>query len=146
MKSEAEIVTDDEWLLRRVHKDRFRSEKVPILSPRAFEPRVKGRDPDDDGISLYREACLSSPEDVLATVAAEKRPDFGVVRLPVLAFRQMNLDIVPAPDDRIPGHVVIPALNSRDFAAAKSAYTPLLLDLATLASEDANIVVSPRLA
>jgi len=144
MKSEADPITDDEWLLRRVHKDRFRSEKVPIISPSAFEPRIKGRDPDDDGISLYREACLSSPEEILATVAEDKRHNFGIVRVPVKLLRELDLSIESRPDDRIPGHVVIPALNAGDYAASKSSYTPTLLDLARLASQDENIVLAPH--
>lgn len=58
MKSEDAPITDDEFLLRRVRCEKFRSNEVPRISPNAFEPRISGRDPDIDGISLYREACL----------------------------------------------------------------------------------------
>jgi hypothetical protein len=61
MKSEHDPITDEEWLLRRVRKEQFRTEKTPIISPNAFEPRIKGQDPDTDGISLYRAQCLSDP-------------------------------------------------------------------------------------
>ena len=144
MKSEADPITEDEWLLRRVYKDRFRSEKVPVISPSAFEPRIKSREPDDDGISLYREACLFSPEDVLTNVADHKRDSFGIVRLPVRAFYDLGLTIESKPDDRIPGHVVIPGLSASAFAASKQSLTPILLGLARLASEEENIVRDPR--
>jgi hypothetical protein len=144
MKSEADPITEDEWLLRRVHKDRFRSDKVPVISPSAFEPRIKGREPDEDGISLYREACLSSPEDALAAVAEGKRDSFGIVRLPVRALRNLDLTIESKPDDRILGHVVIPELRASAFAASKQSFTPILLDLARIASEEENVVRDPR--
>lgn len=55
MKSEDDPITDDEWLLRRVRVEKFRTNKLPVVSPNAFEPRIRGRDPDGDGISLHRE-------------------------------------------------------------------------------------------
>jgi hypothetical protein len=59
MKHEFDPVTDDEWLLRRVHRQYFRNDPNLLISPSAFEPRVKGREPDVDGISLFRLACLA---------------------------------------------------------------------------------------
>lgn len=143
MKNESDPITDDEWLLRRVHKSRFKTERTPIISPSAFEPRIEGRDPDVDGISLYREACVASPEDILATVPEDKRPDQGIVRISVAALRQLNFAVHSNPDARIPGHVVIPELNSENFSTAKASYTPALLDLAAIASQDENIVRRP---
>jgi hypothetical protein len=55
-KHESEPIGDDEWLLRRVRRERFRPLQIPLIAPAAFEPRIKGRDPDVDGISLFREA------------------------------------------------------------------------------------------
>jgi hypothetical protein len=79
MKDEGEPITDDEFLLRRVHRDRF----YPVLSPNVFEPRIRGQDIDTDGISLYREACLADPDDILAAIPADKRQNTGLVRVPV---------------------------------------------------------------
>src|SRR5689334_1348658 len=73
MKSEGDPITDDEWLLRRVRIEKFRTDRVPIISPNAFEPRVRGCDVDMDGISLYRAACIADPSEVLATVAPERQ-------------------------------------------------------------------------
>ena len=58
LKDENDPITPDEWFLRRVHCDKFRTDKTPLISPNAFEPRIKGRDPDKDGISLFRCAVL----------------------------------------------------------------------------------------
>ena len=58
MKAETDPITADEWLLRLVWEDRFTA-KVPIISPRTFEPRT-GKHPDADGLSLFREACVAS--------------------------------------------------------------------------------------
>lgn len=144
MKTEAEPISDDEWLLRRVHKMRFRTEKVPLISPTAFEPRLKGRDPDTDGISLYRAECLESVEESLETIDADKRGEHGIVRVQVKTLRAMGLDVSPIPDSRVKGHVVIPGLNSTDYAAAKAKFTPTLLSLAKAASDEENIVLRPR--
>ena len=81
MKSESDPITDEEFLLRRVRIERFRYDRTPLVSPNAFEPRIVGRDPDTTGISLYREACLADPCDILATVPEEKRADYGIVRV-----------------------------------------------------------------
>jgi hypothetical protein len=146
MKPETDPIADDEWLLRRVRVERFRTDKTPIISPNAFEPRLPGpkvRDPDTEGISLYRQACLASPEDVLGTVAEDKRHGYGIVRIPVSLLRTLNLTIVIRQDSRILGHVVIPELNATAYAADKAPFTPTLLRLAEAASEDANIVRRP---
>lgn len=143
MKTEADPITEDEWLLRRVHKTKFRTTKAPIISPSAFEPRVKGNDPDWDGISLYRAACLNIPNEILATVAPEKLPEIGVVRIQVKDLRDLGLTVEPKPDPHVKGHVVIPEFNARDFAGDKSRFTPSMLALATLASDDSNILIWP---
>jgi hypothetical protein len=91
MKPEGDPIADDEWLLRRVWWERFRSNNTPIISPNAFEPRTGGREPDLDGISLYRAACVSDPNEVLATVAADKRPKYAIVRIPVSLVRSLGL-------------------------------------------------------
>ncbi|MFO0810091.1 MAG: hypothetical protein U0746_15835 [Gemmataceae bacterium] len=142
MKAETDPITEDEWLLRRVHKDRFPNDKIPPVSPSAFEPRVKGRDLDVDGISLYREACLADATDILATVDQAKRHEQGIVRLPVRALLPLGLSVEIKPDARIKGHVVIPQLNAADYAANKAAFTPTKLALAEIAGE--NIVLKPR--
>lgn len=139
MKSEDEPITDDEWLLRRVWHERF----VPVLSPNAFEPRLKGRDRDTDGISLHRQACLPDPSAVLVTVAPEKRHLHGIVRIPMSLLRSLGLSVVSKPEEQIKGHVVIPELNADDYESDKARFTPIKLRLATEASKDENILRRP---
>lgn len=143
MKAETDPITDDEWLLRRVRVEKFRTDKVPVISPNAFEPRIKGRDPDTDGISLYRAACLADPSEVLVTIFPERRHEYGIVRISVSLLRSLQLSVESKPDERIKGHVVIPELNSADYESDKSRFTPIKERLATMASEDENLVMQP---
>jgi hypothetical protein len=143
MKSEGDPITEDEWLLRRVRIEQFRTDKSPIISPNAFEPRVKGRDPDTDGISLYRAACLSDPSEVLETVSPARRHEYGIVRVPVSFIKSLGLSVHPKPDNRIKGHVVIPELNSPAYEAAKASFTPKKEKLAVEASKVENILRQP---
>jgi hypothetical protein len=143
MKAETDPIADDEWLLRRVRIERFRTDKTPIISPNAFEPRVKGRDIDHDGISLYREACLSAPADILATVAEDRRHEYGVVRVPVALLKTLDLTVQIRVDPRVRGHVVIPQLNAAAYDANKAQFTPIKERLASEASKEENILLVP---
>lgn len=143
MKAETDPISEDEWLLRRVRVEKFRTDKLPIISPNAFEPRIKGRDPDTDGISLYRAACLADPSEVLATIVPERRHEYGIVRIPVSLLRSLHLSVQSRPDDRIRGHVVVPELNSVDYESDKSRFTSIKERLAVMASADENIVKQP---
>jgi hypothetical protein len=145
MKSEDDPSTEDELLLRRVHKDRFPSEKCPFLSPNAFEPRTKGNDVDSDGISLYRAECLT-PDDILSAISEDKRPHTGLVRVSVEFLRSLGLTVVPCPDQDIKGHVVIPELNSEAYKADKAKFTTIKEKLAKTAGTEENIVRRARSA
>jgi hypothetical protein len=145
MKSEADPIAEEEWLLRRVHRTRFRTDKVPVLSPNAFEPRgVNARDPDTDGISLYREACLTDPTEVLATMDLERRHEQGIVRISVRLLKSLGLSVQSKPDEKVRGHVVNPELNAVDYSANKAGFTAIKKALATEASKDENIVKNPE--
>lgn len=145
MKSEDDPITDDEWLLRRVRVEMFRTGKLPVISPNAFEPRIKGRDPDTDGISLYRAACLADPSEALATIPSERLHEYGVVRIHISFLKSLNLTVLSKPDQRVKGHVVIPQLNSGDYESDKARFTPIKVQLATEASKDENILRHPQL-
>ena len=119
-KRESDPISEDELLVRRVRGERFRSEKVPFVSPSAFEPRTSGDFPDVDGISLYRLDCLESVLDALRTISDDmKRQQTGVVSIQVLevrSIRSMQLTVAESYEDelkpdRIAGHVVIPVEN-----------------------------------
>lgn len=71
VKQESDPITPDEWLIRRVHLDQFRTGKDPYVSPKAFRPRVNGDQPDTDGISLFRLTCLRDEHDILEMIADE---------------------------------------------------------------------------
>ncbi len=139
MKDQSEPITEDEWLIRLVFHNRV-TDRVPIISPRSFEPR-DGRNPDTDGISLYRKDCLSDPAEVLLVLAEEKRPLHALVMVPVYLMTSLGLRVVSAPDV-VPGHVVIPELNIADYKQNKSKFTVPMLRLAEMASE--NIVRRPQ--
>ncbi|MFZ4083400.1 MAG: hypothetical protein ACOYKN_19385 [Pirellula sp.] len=68
-KRESDPICDDELLVRRVRVERFKSARIPIVSPSAFEPRTKGDSQDVDGISLYRLDCFESVLDALRTIS-----------------------------------------------------------------------------
>ena len=73
----------------------------------------------------------------------EKRGEIGIVRVPVALLTTLGLtaksDVIPG----IPGHVVIPELNARDYEADKARFTPIKLRLATEVSNESNIVRRP---
>lgn len=143
MKAETDPITDDEWLLRRVRVEKFRSNKTPIISPNAFEPRIEGRDPDTNGISLFREACLNDPLDILATVPIENRDSNSIVRIPVSLLHELGLTVEISLDSRVVGHVVIPEMNSVAYSGNQGSFTATKLALAEKASENGNIVRKP---
>lgn len=90
MKAETDPITEDEWLLRRVHFDQFEVNGNGILK-NAFRPRISGRDPDTNGISLFREACLSHPGEILSHLPEERRGLSGIVRIPFSLINGMGL-------------------------------------------------------
>ncbi|MDW8224283.1 MAG: hypothetical protein RMJ82_15180, partial [Gemmatales bacterium] len=135
MKHEQEPISRDEWLLRRVHVQYFRPGRFTVISPNAFEPRLRGRAPDTNGISLFRAACLPSPEELLNAITPDKRKDYGVVRISVEFIKSLGLSVVSLPVPDLPGHVVIPELNASAYAADKSRFTPMKMRLAEAASQ-----------
>lgn len=122
-------------LIRLVFRDRF-TDRAPTISPNAFEPRVKGHHPDTDGISLFRLACVSAPEDVLVVIAADKREVTGLVLLLYSRLLELGLSVTPKPIDTVPGHVVVPELNSIDYERDKAKFTAVKLALAEVASQN----------
>jgi hypothetical protein len=134
MKPETDPIAQDEWLIRLVFRDRFTA-RVPIVAASTFEPRVKGRVPDTNGLSLFRKSCLSDPADALLAVPEDKRPLYGIVEVPISLLGELGLTATPDPIAEAPGHVVIPELNSNDCGAAPAKFTATKLRLAEVASE-----------
>jgi hypothetical protein len=133
MKADADPITEDEWLLRLIWKDRV-TQRVPVISPNAFEPR----DNETGGISFYRLACLNDPADALLPIHETKRDSYAIVKVPVSLMTEFTLHVRSDPRQDVPGHVVVPELNSTDYKANKSKFATIKLRLAEMAS--ANIV------
>ena len=142
MKPENDPITDDEWILRRVHKVDFPTPSIPGVAPKAFRPRTKG-DIDTDGISVYRASCVADPVEILAAVPSDKLHEQGIVRLSVTFLNTLGLTVVPAPEPPIPGHVVIPELNADAYTTDKKRILAIMEKLATEASKDENMVKRP---
>lgn len=140
MKDQNDPITEDEWLLRLVWEDRF-VKRDPPISLNAFEPR-DGRHPDTEGISLFREACVENPEDILAVVAADKRHRYGIVKIPVSMLAGQDLTVRPDNIEEVPGHVVMPELNLVAYSANPNDFLTKKQALARISSE--NIVLRPR--
>lgn len=136
MKSETDPITDDEFLIRLVWGDRV-TDRVPTISPNAFEPRKS----ELDGISFFRQSCLGDPIDALIPIAEEKRSRYAIVQIPVSLLTLLGLTVRPAPISAVTGHVVVPEINNDAYQADKDRFTPIKLRLAEAAS--ANILRRP---
>lgn len=101
----AEPVADDELLYRRVPAVRHWY-SAGKLSPQAFHP---DKERDGDGISLWRAKHKTIGE------AAMGRPGklYYVAVLRAADLRRHGIEIAPSVEHGVPGHVSIPALNSR---------------------------------
>ncbi|MCE9531318.1 MAG: hypothetical protein K8T89_09385 [Planctomycetes bacterium] len=128
MKSETDPITEDEWLIRLAWEDKIKNH---LVSANLFEPR-EGRNPDTDGISLYRKDCLADPFEALRAISEDKRDRYGIVLIPVHLIYSLGLTIRIKPD-MVPGHVVIPELNIADYKANKVKFTPIKAELAEVA-------------
>jgi len=139
-KAETDPITDDEFLLRRIRRERLRPDQTPIISFKAFEPRTKGREPDVDGISMFRLACLANPGAIVGDAT-----DNGVVQIPASELRRLGLTINSSPVPSIPGHVVIRELNAAEWLNSKNRLKMIAEELAVVASQPSNILIWPTL-
>ncbi len=132
MSDECDPVTTDEHVLRQIHTTRYDpSLPVPVIRT-AFEPNKNDR----TGISVFRERFTTAAE--LATYGSQPGC-YYVARLSVRDMRPLGLTVIPAPvKGGLPGHAVIPELNS---STDKRRSKELQRDLAKLASLD--IVCEP---
>ena len=108
MKSENEPVTLDEFVLRLIWRDYYKEGEPPRISPRAFLPKPN----EADGISVFRAACLRNVDEVLTVVALAKRDLYAIVSLSVADLTSLGLSVLIAPITTLPGHAVLPELNS----------------------------------
>jgi hypothetical protein len=92
-------------------------------------------------VSLFREACVNHPADILAVIAPDKQDRYGIVKIPVSMLAGLELTVRSSQIPEVPGHVVLPELNSVAYKANAAAFTPIKVALAETAS--ANIVRRP---
>lgn len=153
MKSELEAIAPDEWLLRRVHGQWFPKKEGASFSESAFAPRDPTKNnPDHNGISLHRLECVATPTDVLCLIEAAKRKAFGIVRIRVREFLDAGYSVEPDPDDhpvldrRVPGHVVIPGINTKAYWGPDDIDTELVQfvsEINSMAKDPSRILVWP---
>jgi hypothetical protein len=107
MKDEASPITPDEWMLRLIWIDFYKPELAISIRDRAFTPRAN----ESEGISMFRLACVNSPEDVLAVIAPEKREKYILASLSVAEIIGLGLTVQPSKITGVAGHIVIPELS-----------------------------------
>lgn len=147
MKTESDEIQDEEWLLRRVSDLRFHTDRIPIVSDSAFEPRLpkNSRDPDLTGISLYRRACLESAKDILKS---DQIQNHAVVGIKVSELKSLDLSVINDPEpaeteNRVKGYVVIPELACGNYLEKKAELRLKIHKLAEICSADDHIFWNP---
>jgi hypothetical protein len=127
MEVEQDPIDENEYVLRRIHKNNCDT-RLPIpIQEVAFKPTES----DVDGISVYREKYVSPAE----VAAGGRTPEvYYVARLAVRALNALNLTVVPTPGDQ-KGHAVIPELNRSFYESEKQRSKKLQFQLAQLASQ-----------
>ena len=138
MKDESEPITHDEMLVRLVWEAHYKCELDDPVRQAAFDPKES----ETDGISVFRAACLNKPEDALAVMAEEKRDRYAIVLIPVSELSSVGLTVETAKIEGVPGHAVLPELNSLNFKQDKPHWREVEKKLAMLASQ--NIVKRPK--
>ena len=138
MTPDFEPVAPDEFLIRCVWHDYYDpAVPVPVLA-RAFLPRKD----ETDGISVFRLACVSTAEDVLAVFAADKRDGYALALLPFAVLIGMGLTVTPASISTVAGHAVIQEMNVDRCKADKKWCDGIRQQLAVLASM--NVIRLPN--
>jgi hypothetical protein len=129
MKDESEPVTPDEFVVRLIWTFNFKVEAAQPIRREAFEPKSH----ETDGVSVFRAACLNDPEQALDVMAADKRDGYAIALLPVSEILKLELTVVPAKIDAVPGHSVLPELNILDWKADKARWRVIQTRLAEIA-------------
>ncbi len=130
MSEEHEPVTEEEAILRRIHKRYYNPQEIIAVQPEAFRPTER----DEDGLSVFRERFVSAAE-VITAIAEEKRRLYYVARLAVRDLRGLNLTVLPAVQTGLPGHAIIPELNWTSYQKNRLRVKEWQTKLAELASQ-----------
>jgi hypothetical protein len=129
-------VSDEEFVLRRIHKNHVDPGPPLTVGLAAFRPTLE----DTAGLSVYR-AEYVSPADVDA--GGRKPGEYYVARLSVHQLRHLSLSVIE--DEQLEGpvgHALIPELRLSAYQQDKQKSRELQLRLAELAMRD--IVLVPR--
>ena len=137
MKSEADPITDDEYVLRLIWHEYLTPGPPLKISDSAFTPKKH----EPGGVSLYRASCLTDAVETLLVIAAEKRSRYGIASLLVADLRHLGLTLVPHKNAVVAGHVMLNELTRAAWEADKARWLPVLSSLAKLAR--AKIVLWP---
>jgi hypothetical protein len=130
-RDECATVLDDEWVLRRVHKNHFKPQKPTPIERVAFQPS----DEDVEGLSVFR-AAFVTPSQIVA--ASRGGNNYYVAKLAVSDLVKFSPPLTVKPDsdaDQPPGHAVVPELNATRLKSDKYPSKELQRDLAKLASK-----------
>jgi hypothetical protein len=135
MSQQSLCLADEEFVLRRIHKNHVDPGPPPLLGFTGFRPTPE----DTAGLSVYREKQISP---ALVAASGRKPGEYYVVRLSVRSLRQLGLTVVAAEQTEGPaGHALIPELNLAACRQEKARLRELQVRLTELASQ--NIVHFP---
>ncbi len=131
MKKQDEPVEDDECVLRLIWWSFlvYDDKGLARIAPAAFKPKKN----EIEGISVFREACLDSPDQVLEVISPEKRSLYAIARLKVADLLALGLSVKPDPIQRVSGHAVIPELSISIQMDETGKWTDMQKRLAVLA-------------
>ena len=138
-RTEYDAITDDEFILRRIHKNNyFPSKPIPVVRT-AFEPKAE----DHDGGSFNREEFVSAEE---LAYKGRKPGEYYIARFSIATLRSeewlLTIEPLPENDSEEPrGHCVIRELSIERHEADEERSVRLQRRLAELAST--NIVYIP---
>lgn len=144
MVGQADPVSPDEWLLRRVPYSKQNniinlSDPQPI-DRQAFRPSSN----DHDGLSIFRELFVTA-EQIADDYRQRKGKECYVVRIKArtLLDQPIGANLAPAPINDLPGHTLVPELNLNFQKSDKKSCKAMQYSIAkTLKEED--IVHWPR--
>jgi hypothetical protein len=135
MSQVSPCLADEEFVLRRIHKNQVTAGPPPVIGFVGFRPTPE----DTAGLSVYREKLVSP---ALVAGSGRKPGEYYVVRLSVLSLRQLGLTVVAEEQaEGLAGHALIPELSLAAYQQEKARLRELQVRLAELANQ--NIVHFP---
>lgn len=138
MKPEDAPVSADEYVLRLIHPIYYKADLTLPIQPEAFRPLDVG----EAGLSVFRAECLHEPLDALAAIAEGKRSLYYIARLAIADLRTLGLSVQPDNILTVPGHAIIPELNTVAYHQNKVFWKQVQRQLAEMASR--NVVHRPQ--